>query len=239
MPARRYIEPLVRESTPSIIADKLRQAISHGELRAGMQLGEAELARQLGVSRGPLREGLQRLTQEGLLVSVRNRGVFVIEMTPENVRDMYLARGVVERAAAAKILGGADAVTAGVSLHEVIDAMREAAHGGDASAVSEADIAFHQRLVSLARSPRLTRIHQTLLTETQMCIHALEETYRYLDERVVEHGAIADAFVAQDAALTDRLLLDHMEDAIVRLTKAAHGRAVSGPDGTSSDGASR
>ncbi len=239
MPARRYIEPLVRESTPSIIADKLRQAISHGELRAGMQLGEAELARQLGVSRGPLREGLQRLTQEGLLVSVRNRGVFVIEMTPENVRDMYLARGVVERAAAAKILAGADAVTAGESLHEIIDVMREAAHSGDASAVSEADIAFHQRLVSLARSPRLTRIHQTLLTETQMCIHALEETYRYLDERVVEHGAIADAFVAEDAALTDRLLLDHMEDAVVRLTKAAHGRALTEQDGTSSDGASR
>ena len=48
----------------------------------GAQLGEADLARELGVSRGPLREGIQRLTQEGLLVSIRNRGVFVIEMTP-------------------------------------------------------------------------------------------------------------------------------------------------------------
>ena len=87
-----FIGPLVQESTPSIIAEKLRQAIAHGELKPGAQLGEAELARQLGVSRGPLREGMQRLTQEGLLVSIRNRGLFVIDMTPEDVRDMYSAR---------------------------------------------------------------------------------------------------------------------------------------------------
>ena len=74
---------LTQESTPSIIADKLRQAIGHGELKPGAQLGEADLARKLGVSRGPLREGMQRLTQEGLLVSIRNRGLFVIDMTPE------------------------------------------------------------------------------------------------------------------------------------------------------------
>ncbi|MEJ7629604.1 MAG: GntR family transcriptional regulator [Nocardioidaceae bacterium] len=236
MPTRRYIEPLLRESTPSIIADKLRQAISHGELRAGMQLGEAELARQLGVSRGPLREGMQRLTQEGLLMSIRNRGVFVIEMTPENVRDMYLARGAVERAAAAKILAGDESVTVGERLHEVIDTMRAAAHSGDAAAVSGADIAFHQRLVSLAGSPRLSRMHQTLLTETQMCIHALEETYRFLDERVTEHGAIADAFVARDARIADQLLLDHMEDAIVRLTQAATSRGTAPADALDVDG---
>jgi oligopeptide/dipeptide ABC transporter ATP-binding protein len=99
----RFIEPLQRESTPSIIADKIRAAIGHGEISAGTQLVEAELARELGVSRGPLREGLQRLTQEGLLVAIRNRGVFVIEMTPENVRDMYIARSAVERAAAEQL----------------------------------------------------------------------------------------------------------------------------------------
>ena len=58
------------------------------------------------MSRGPLREGLQRLTAEGLLESVRNRGLFVVEMTPENVTDMYLARGAVERAAAAQVQQG-------------------------------------------------------------------------------------------------------------------------------------
>ncbi len=169
-----FIEPLMQQSTPSIIADKLRQAIGHGELKPGAQLSEAELARKLGVSRGPLREGMQRLTQEGLLVSIRHRGLFVIEMTPDDVRDMYLAREAIERAAAHKILEG-DYVAAG----DV--AARDRRADGCAvttpAEVSELDIAFHVRLVELADSPRLTRMHRTFITETRMCIHALEESY--------------------------------------------------------------
>ncbi|MBA3308449.1 MAG: GntR family transcriptional regulator [Nocardioidaceae bacterium] len=216
----RYIEPLVRESTPSIIADKLRNAIGSGELRAGQQLGEAELARELGVSRGPLREGMQRLTQEGLLMSIRNRGLFVIEMTPENVRDMYVARSAVERAAGAQIFVH-DPVAAGDALLALTDQMAQSAARRDIAAVSESDIEFHQLLVSLAKSPRLTRIHKTLLTETRMCIHALEETYRYSDVRVTEHHGIAAAFTASDPVLTDERLVAHMEDALVRLANGA------------------
>jgi len=223
--SRRFIEPLVRESTPSIIADKLRAAIGHGELPPGTQLGEAQLARELGVSRGPLREGMQRLTQEGLLVSIRNRGLFVIEMTPENVEDMYLARGAVERAAAARICGG-DAAGAGHRLLEVIARMERAAATGDNAGVGDCDIEFHQLLVALAQSLRLSRIHQTLLTETRLCIHALERTYHDNDERVAEHRAIAEAFVAEDAVRADRLLAAHMADAVARLTTPAAEPAV-------------
>src|SRR5690625_1178772 len=97
------LEPVLQESTPSLIAGRVREAIGSGRISPGSQLHEATLAKQLGVSRGPLREGLQRLTQEGLLISYRNRGVFVTEMTPQNVRDMYLAREAVERAAAAEV----------------------------------------------------------------------------------------------------------------------------------------
>src|SRR5699024_2376360 len=88
---RRSLQPVVQESTAGMIADRVREAIACGDLPPGAQLGEADLAEQLGVSRGPLREGLQRLAQEGLLLSIRNRGLFVIEMTPERVDDMYLA----------------------------------------------------------------------------------------------------------------------------------------------------
>ena len=209
-----YIEPLVQESTPSIIADKLRKAIGHGELKPGMQLGEADLARKLGVSRGPLREGMQRLTQEGLLIAIRNRGLFVVDMTPDDVRDMYLAREAIERAAARKILTG-DHAAAGDALLEIVNQM--AAAGGPAE-VGEADIAFHERLVQLAASPRLSRMHQTFITETRMCIHALEETYSASEVRVEEHRALAEAIRSGNPAQVDLLLTAHMDDAITRLT---------------------
>jgi DNA-binding GntR family transcriptional regulator len=208
-----FIEPLSRESTPSIIADKLRRAIAHGELKPGAQLGEAELARKLGVSRGPLREGMQRLTQEGLLVAIRNRGLFVVEMTPDDVRDMYVAREAIERAAARKILDG-DHAAAGDELLLIVDQM---AATGTPAEVSELDIAFHERLLQLARSPRLSRMHQTFITETRMCIHALDETYAKSEVRDHEHRALANAIRSGDRDLTDRLLTAHMDDAIHRL----------------------
>jgi DNA-binding GntR family transcriptional regulator len=215
--ARRFIEPVVQESTPSMIATRVREAIAHGEIAPGAQLGEADLARELGVSRGPLREGLQRLTQEGLLISIRNRGLFVVEMTASRVRDMYVARQAIERAAAEQVHLH-DPVGAGTQLLAVIDRMARAADSGDAVGVSDADIAFHGLLVALAGSPRLSRMHQTLLTETRMCIHALEATYASDDIRVGEHRAIAQSFVDKRARLTDKLLIAHMADAVERLS---------------------
>ena len=94
------VEPVAQESTVSMVASRVREAIARGEIAPGSQLGEVDYAARLGVSRGPLREGLQRLAQEGLLVAHRNRGHFVIEMDPETIVDIYVAREAVERAAA-------------------------------------------------------------------------------------------------------------------------------------------
>lgn len=212
-------EPVVRESTPSIIAGKLRTAIGLGQIPPGAQLGEAELAKELGVSRGPLREAMQRLTQEGLLISIRNRGLFVITMTDEEVRDMYVARTAVERAASELILQkGAKDVAA--RLLSVVKAMKKAADKGDLDAMSEADMEYHATLVAAAGSTRLTRMHNTLLTETRMCLTALEKKYPDPHTRVAEHHAIAEALAAGNDELVGKLLISHMDDALERLTGA-------------------
>ena len=219
------LEPVVMESTPTMIAARIREAIASGVIPPGAQIGEAEFARRLAVSRGPLREGLQRLAQEGLVVAVRNRGHFVIEMTPENVRDMYVARAAVERAAAAR---GHELNPQGTAklLLESVAAMKAAADQRDEAGVSTHDIAFHRDLVRCAESPRLTRMHETLMAETRMCIHALTPTYAVGSLRVAEHRRIARSFTKGDPELTDRLLIHHMDDALVRLG------AVSGSDST-------
>ncbi|MFC5264287.1 FCD domain-containing protein [Kribbella qitaiheensis] len=87
------------------------------------------------------------------------------------------------------------------------------------TSVGEVDIAFHEHLVHLAGSPRLSRMHQTFITETRMCIHAaLEETYSASEVRGEEHRALAEAIKTGDPALVDHLLTAHMDDAITRLT---------------------
>jgi len=208
-----------------MIATRVREAISAGDFAPGSQLYEAELAGQLGVSRGPLREGLQRLTQEGLLTSVRNRGLFVVELTPQNVRDMYLAREAIERCAAAAVVRTGPAAAAR-ALQKAVTEMARAAEAGDSRGVAEADIRFHEILVTRTGSERLIRIHRTQVAEARLCIHALGSTYENDRLRVREHRAIAQAVAAGDADLVDELLVRHMADAVGELVRLSERSAA-------------
>lgn len=205
-----------RESTASVIARQLRNAIIHGSIEPGAQLGESELANRLGVSRGPLREAMQRLVQEGLLRSEPNRGLFVIELTADDVEDIYLARAAVERAAVAAIIDR-DPAACVEALRKAHEVMSRAAKRSDAKALSDADLSFHQVLVGEAASPRLKRMHDTLLAETRMCLTALELTDYLPLDIVAEHGEIVEAIEARDKRRLERLLTSHTDDALHRL----------------------
>src|ERR671936_2783799 len=98
------LQPLALETAPERIADQVRAAILDGSLAPGTQLTEVQLAERLGVSRGPVREAMQRLIQEGLLRAERHRGVFVIELGLDDVHDVYLARKAIEHEAARRVL---------------------------------------------------------------------------------------------------------------------------------------
>lgn len=214
------LDPVVQESTPAIIARALRRAISDGMFGPGDQLGEAALARTLGVSRGPLREAMQRLTQEGLLVSHRNRGLFVPDLTPESVADMYLLRTTLETAALERVLeSGAGARTAD-SLDAAVDAMAALAAEPRSAAMVAADLDFHHALVEAASSPRLSRVHETVLVETSMCLHAMRGTYTDAESRLSEHREIAAAVRAGDADRARSLLVEHMNDGHARVRAA-------------------
>jgi DNA-binding GntR family transcriptional regulator len=208
--------PLNPESMASIIARRLRTAIMYGSLPPGRQLNEADLAARFGVSRGPLREAMQRLVQEGLLRSERNRGLFVVTLTPDDVRDIYAARAAVERAAASLILRR-DPAQAAARLDKVHREMKKAALRTDYPAISDADLRFHETLVAASASPRLMRMHSTLLVESRMCMTALERTYRFPNEVAEEHGAVLDAVRAGNEARLFQLIDAHMQDALRRL----------------------
>lgn len=216
---RPGLEPVVRESTPALIARTLRRAISDGAFAPGAQLGEAALAESLGVSRGPLREAMQRLTQEGLLVSHRNRGLFVAELTPEAVEDMYLLRTTVETAALDRVLDLGLGGHAADALDEAVRGMAALADEPRSEAMVAADLAFHHALVEAARSPRLSRVHETVLVETSMCLHAMRGTYSGAAARLAEHRAIADAVRSGDPARARTLLVDHMSDGLARVRR--------------------
>jgi DNA-binding GntR family transcriptional regulator len=210
------LEPLQLQSTPALIADRLRAEILDGSFPADTQLSEMELARQLKVSRGPIREAMQRLIQEGLLRAERNRGVFVVELDHDDARDVYLARGAIERTAAAIVTQSAppDALTA---LQEIVDRLA-ASLDGEWNEIITHDLDFHQTLVEAAASPRLSRMFRTLVAETRLCLMRLEPFYNGRSEVVAEHQAILDAVRSGNLRTVDRLVRLHMDASAARLS---------------------
>lgn len=225
---QRRLAPVARESTVDLIAARLRQAIMDGTLPPGAPLGEAELAEQLGVSRGPLREAAQRLVQERLLATTRRRGLAVATMDAAEVADVYLARAAVERAACRAILR-TDRVRAVKSLVRAHQRMVRATARKDPRAIGDSDIEFHRALVDAAGSPRLSRLEATLLIETRLCTFSLDDTVRVRADMPDSHALLIEAIRDGDGAALEALVERHMSDAVQRLTGPVPVRTIDGP----------
>ncbi len=224
---RPALEMLKLESTPAMVAERVRAGILDGTFRPGAQLAEVELAAQLGVSRGPVREALQRLIHEGLAHAERNRGVFVVNLEVSDARDVYFVRDIVERAAAARLT---DEPTAQVltELTEVVDRMERMSDAPWPELV-DVDLEFHRILVHAAQSPRLDRTFTTLLAETRLCLLYTESFYPDRTELVAEHRGLIAAIRSGDHTLVAETVSEHMLAALTRLendrrwTRAAGG----------------
>ena len=184
------VAPVARSTASSRVIDTLRAAILDGSMVPGAQLKETALADRLSVSRGPLREAVQRLVQEGLLWTQPHHGTFVIELGREDAVDVYLARRAVERAAATRLMEMSDRTEALKSLDAAVANLRTAVADGGWSAVVAADIAFHERLVSAGESKRLTRMFGTLAAETRLCMNLLVSSPKWVKSAVADHRAL-------------------------------------------------
>lgn len=208
----------------------MRDAVLSGLLPPGQQMNEADLAARFEVSRGPVREAMQRLVQEGLLVSQPHRGVFVVRLTEADLADVYIAREAFEGAALRRIAGLPDRATLGLRLAAEADRMAEAVAAGDWRQVAESDLAFHRTLVDAAGSPRLSRMFDTVQAETRLCLHLLMAGYRSSAGLAAEHRRLAALATRDDLAAALAELGRHLADPIRYLRRI--GAPPGDPDAT-------
>jgi DNA-binding GntR family transcriptional regulator len=206
-----------RATFASIVTERLRANIVNGTLEPGSQLSEVELATSFGVSRGPVREALQRLVQEGLLKSEPHRGVFVPVLTDDDVHDVYLAREALETAAIRSIIASGSAAAASESLDRFVAQMQQAEASGDWETVGNVDLEFHVALVDATSSPRLKRMFTTVISETRLCLGVLTAADAR-DDLVEEHRLISEAIKDGDIEKALAVLQKHFDDAVATLS---------------------
>ena len=208
-----------RVTFTSMVGEKIRSNIIEGVLAPGSQLNEVELAAAFGVSRGPVREALQRLIQEGLLRSEPHRGVFVPIMTPEDVEDIYVAREALETAAVRRVIGMSRAAATYKALGKIVLAMEAAEKRDDWNTVANRDLDFHTALVAAADSPRLERMFATVISETRLCLGVLTTAYDARGDVVEEHRGIIDLIRDADTEGAVAVLKKHFDDGVVTLKR--------------------
>ncbi|WP_460495627.1 GntR family transcriptional regulator [Glycomyces tarimensis] len=213
------LAPVRRTSTVDLIADTIRHAILDGALPPGAPLGEAELAYQLGVSRGPLREAMQRLTAEGLLVIPRRRGLAVRTMTADDVRDVHWLRARIEPELGRRLLklpSGERRLMLKEMAAEV-RRMQRALRNDDARELGDAYLDFHRLLAAAGGSARFERMMSTLLIETRLCTFSMYENFEVHRDLAAEHVVLLGALTDGDAERFGSLLESHLKEEVRRL----------------------
>lgn len=193
-------------------ADRIREQILGGGFRQGDHLVETRIARELNISRGPVREAFKLLRAEGLLQEEPRRGSFVVRLSPEDVRGIYGLRAAIEGRAAKMVAQRSDAPVL-ERLETLVDAIDRAVADGRIGDVFAADLAFHTALVGSAGNPSLEEVFTRYVPTLRGLLRLDEHVYRRLDDIAKQHRPLMAAIRGGDAHAAAELAEQHCDHA--------------------------
>jgi DNA-binding GntR family transcriptional regulator len=182
-----------RDNISDSVAAELRHRIVDGRLPAGERINEVHLARELGVSRTPLREALSRLASEGALESVPRFGFFVRPLTLEEFEQIYDIRPILDPEAL-RLAGLPDAKTLG----RLVKLNRRLAKVRDPEVVIALDDEFHLALLDRCPNRVLLEMIQNIILRTRRYELALMRETSNVLRATEDHARILGALRRRD-----------------------------------------
>ena len=210
--------PTRRRVLTDDVVDQIRHAILSGKIPPGSRLIEEDLAASLQVSRGPVRQAIFRLQQEGLVVHEPHRGATVGQISEDDVAEIYSLRLALERLAiehAIRKAGDKELDDIELVLKRYRDTPRAAI---DRRVVAELDIDFHDAIFRAAGSWRLYRAWETLRSQLMMFLmlrDALPDDY--LDSWLGDHQLLVDVIRARHVGKAQKVVDANIGGAKTRL----------------------
>jgi DNA-binding GntR family transcriptional regulator len=226
-PGERYqpVQPAER-SLRQQVATSLRDAILSGSLKPGERLVEKEISQGMHTSRGPLREALQQLEQEGLVMSFPYRGSFVSRISAVEVREVLIPLRVTLEGFGFEHAVGNLTEADIAELQRILAHMEDAIREGDLIGLVETDVAFHGLVMSRSGQPHATQIWGTIAPRIRAYFYThlrdVMPSQELLDRIPGDHRALFDALVSHDRERVATLLLEHVRD-LPGLTRPASG----------------
>lgn len=175
----------------------LRLSIIRGDFPPGTRLIEADLADRLGVSRGPVREALRQLENEGLVSSQVRRSVVVVGISEDDICEIYALRTLLECYAIERLAQGSTPEQVS-RLREHLQQMREALEQRQMQAVIEADMLFHRSMIEMASRGRLLAMWESLAASILALLAMADSVYEDMPIAIEQHSMVVDAIERHD-----------------------------------------
>jgi DNA-binding GntR family transcriptional regulator len=214
----------------------IKASIVEGRYRPGAPLSEVMLAREHGMSRTPVREGLARLWQERYLDRVVGHGYFVARVTVQSIHDTYDVRRLLEGATAARAaeLATADEITRMRMLAAVPKTLRDVRDTPDAPAAyrdaEAANARFHMAIAAAARNSLAMELVERCLAQVDRFMSLGVHFGPFQEGATEAHLAIVAAIEQRDPAAARARMEEHldcgsrlMKDALLRGALTAIG----------------
>ena len=191
------------------VSNAILQAISNGELRPGDQVNEAEIARLAGISRGPVREAIQQLVGEEILINYPQRGTFVVDWTEQDILEVYSVRSLLESFAVSLAVKSMDSKEF-TELAMIVDQMMKAAHDRNATKVFELDLKFHLRSYEFSRNKLLCQILDKLRRKIYLYVKMDADTTPDLLNYAENHQRLLEVMRSGDPDHTEKVFREHI-----------------------------
>jgi len=198
-----------RVSTAARVADILRERISAGEIEPGARIVELDVARELNVSRSPIREALLKLSEEGLVKILPYRGAIVAALQRDQINELLEFRLALERFALARLVASRDASALAMLRGHVV-AISDAVRAKNFQGAVDADLLTHRAIVALAGNQHLASAYDGLLNRIRLYIRLTSAHYERVEDLADEHAALLDAVERGDAPLAQSILDAHI-----------------------------
>lgn len=201
------------------VSTLLVRELIFGRLQPGQRINEAELARQLGISRNPIREAIRRLEERGLLVAVPRKGTFVRTFLHSDIDEIFSFRVVVERFAMEQALP--QMTDADIDrIAGFVDSMVAAANANDEIALVENDLAFHLEICRLSKNRQTLHAFTNIQAEVQMLITMAERQFESQMAAAVDHWPVVEALRTRNPQKAMDAIRDHIRDSWRHLLEA-------------------
>ena len=193
-----------------IVMERLSRLIIQGTIPPGTRIVETELARELGVSRGPVREALQALAHEGFIDLRPHQGTFVHRPTEKEVRDFFEVRTALE---AQSVERAADRIQPSEvqTLKAIVDAGREALSHGDDPSADQDRLDLHIEIAVISGNDLLTDLLRTMKRRSDWYSPPFQSRSRAQAWRA--HQELVDAIVRHDGDRARKVAIAHVEAA--------------------------